>query len=112
MRISQALSHARDGIQRMRWVPRRAWTTIRACVSGNHYRYSPISPLYFYGRRQDIAMQKARRTDNQRNHLRLWKTPYSYEGKSVWVGQISRDIGVRFAADAPFFVTHEIEPDV
>jgi hypothetical protein len=57
-------------------------------------------------------MQKARSTINQRNHLRLWKAPYSYEGKSVWVGQISRDIGVRFAVNAPFFVTHAIEPDI
>jgi hypothetical protein len=37
---------------------------------------------------------------------------YSYEGKAIWVGQISRDIGVRFAVDAPFFVTHVIEPDL
>jgi hypothetical protein len=89
-----------------------AWSTVRAYVSANDYRNAPISPLYFYGRRQDIAMQKARSTINQRNHLRLWKAPYSYEGKSVWVGQISRDIGIRFAVDAPFFVTHVIEPDL
>jgi hypothetical protein len=89
-----------------------AWRMIRAFVSANSYRYSPVSPLHFLGRRQDIAMQKARSTINQRNHLRLWKAPYSCEGKSVWVGQISRDIGVRFAANAPLFVTHTIEPDV
>jgi hypothetical protein len=89
-----------------------AWRTVRAFVSSNSYRHSPVSPLYFLGRPQDIAMQKARSTINQRNHLRLWKAPYSYEGKSVWIGQISRDIGVRFAANAPFFVTHTIEPDV
>ena len=89
-----------------------AWATFRAYLSANNYRYAPISPLYFYGRHQDIAMQKARSTINQRNHLRLWKAPYSYEGKSIWVGQISRDIGVRFAINAPLFVTHAIEPDL
>jgi LssY C-terminus len=89
-----------------------AWSTFRAYISAQNYRYSPISPLYFYGRRQDIAMQKARSTINQRNHLRLWKAPYSYKGEAVWVGQISRDIGVRFAVDAPLFVTHAIEPDL
>jgi len=89
-----------------------AWRTIRAFVSSNSYRYSPVSPLHLFGRRQDIAMQKVRSTINQRNHLRLWKAHYSYEGKSVWIGQISRDIGVRFAASAPFFVTHTIEPDI
>jgi hypothetical protein len=89
-----------------------AWHTVRAFVSSNAYRYSPVSPLYFFGRSQDIAMQKARRTIHQRNHLRLWKAPYSYQGKWVWIGQISRDIGVRFATNAPFFVTHKIEPDI
>ena len=89
-----------------------AWSTFRAYISDNSYRYSPISSLYFYGRRQDIAMQKARSTVNQRNHLRLWRAPYSYKGKRVWVGQISRDIGVRFASNAPLFVTHVIEPDL
>ena len=91
---------------------RTASSMIRAYISGTSYRYSPISPLYFYGRRQDIAMQKARSTVHQRNHLRLWKAPYSFKGKSVWVGQISRDIGVRFLVNAPFFVTHVIEPDL
>jgi hypothetical protein len=57
-------------------------------------------------------MQKMRSTIHQRNHLRLWKAAYSYQGKSVWIGQISRDIGVRFAVNARFFVTHTIEPDV
>jgi LssY C-terminus len=105
-------------LTRQGWDPTHAlgattvWSMFRAYISANNYRYAPISPLYFYGRRQDIAMQKARSTINQRNHLRLWKAPYSYEGKSVWVGQISRDIGVRFAANAPFFVTHAIEPDL
>ena len=89
-----------------------AWKTARAFLFSNSYRYSPVSPLWLFDRRQDIAMQKARKTIHQRNHLRLWRAPYSYEGKPVWMGQISRDIGVRFAANAPFFVTHAIEPDV
>lgn len=89
-----------------------AWKTLRAFISAKSYRNSPVSQLYFFGRGQDIAMQKVRSTINQRNHLRLWKAAYSYRGKSVWIGQISRDIGVRFAVNAPFFVTHTIEPDV
>jgi hypothetical protein len=89
-----------------------AWNTFRSYISTNTYRYAPVSPLYFYGRRQDIAMQKARSTIGQRNHLRLWKAPYSCQGKAVWVGQISRDIGIRFAVNAPFLVTHAIEPDL
>ena len=35
-----------------------------------------------------------------------------YHGKPVWVGQISRDIGVRFTWTSPILVTHKIDPDV
>jgi hypothetical protein len=34
----------------------------------------------------------------------------SFEGKPVWIGQISRDIGVRFTSKT--IVTHKIDPDV
>jgi hypothetical protein len=89
-----------------------AWKTVGAFVKGDSYRYSPVSPLYFFGRAQDIAMQKARRTIHQRNHLRLWKADFTCQGKPVWIGQISRDIGIRFTINAPFFVTHKIDPEV
>ena len=89
-----------------------AWRTAAAFLSSDTYRHSPISPLYFFGRPQDLAMQKARATIHQRNHLRLWKAPFTCRGKPVWIGQISRDIGVRFTVNAPFFVTHKIDPEV
>jgi hypothetical protein len=66
--------------------------------------------LYVFGRQQDISGQKARGDVNLRNHLRLWLTPIRYRGKPVWVGQISRDIGVRFIRDIPP-TTHKIDPD-
>lgn len=87
-----------------------AWKTGVSFIFGGRYRYSPVSPLYVYGRSQDIALQKARETINERNHLRLWLAPMRFEGKPVWIGQISRDIGVRFTRKT--FVTHKIDPDV
>ena len=36
--------------------------------------------------------------------------PYRFRGMNVMVGQISRDIGVRFSSKT--FVTHKIDPDV
>jgi len=76
------------------------------------YRNAPVSSLYFEGRAQDFAMQRARRTVSQRNHLRLWLTPLRVDGQPVWVGQISRDIGVRLTRQSPTFTTHAIDPDV
>jgi hypothetical protein len=81
-----------------------------SALFGKDYRYSPVSALYVFGRSQDAAFQRARTSINERNHLRIWLAPMRYEGKPVWIGQISRDIGVRFTAKT--ITTHKIDPDV
>lgn len=84
--------------------------TIASFLSGGEYRYSPVSGLYVFGRSQDIAFQKARENIHERNHLRLWMSWVRYEGIPVWMGQISRDIGVRFTTKT--ITTHKIDPNV
>ena len=91
---------------------RSAMKTANSFLFGTKYRYSPISSLYVYGRGQDAAFQKARETIHERNHLRLWLTPKTFNGKPVWIGQISRDIGVKFTLNEGFIMTHVIDPDV
>jgi len=88
-----------------------AWRTFRAFFGGE-YRYSPMSALYFDGRPQDMGLQKARDTIHERNHLRLWATKWRYHGEIVWVGTITRDIGVYFTTRAWNLTTHAIDPDV
>lgn len=85
---------------------------IKSAISGERYPYAPISPLYLYGRPQDLALQRARDNIHQRNHLRLWLSPMRYRGDPVWVGQISRDIGSRLTIHSPYLTTHKIDPDV
>lgn len=85
---------------------------IGAAVSGQAYAVAPVSPLYFQGRPQDMALQRARNTIVQRNHLRLWLAPFRFEGRSVWVGQISRDIGIKATTKSPTLTTHVIDPNV
>jgi len=84
--------------------------TVKSFLFGTKYRYSPISPLYVFGRDQDIGLQKARESISLRNHMRLWRTPYNFQGKEVIIGQISRDIGVKF--NKRTITTHAIDPDV
>jgi hypothetical protein len=84
--------------------------TIRSFIFRRAYRYSPVSPLFVFGRSQDLSGQKARQNINLRNHLRLWLTTIRFRDKPVWIGQISRDIGVRFIWDIPP-TTHKIDPD-
>jgi len=81
-------------------------------VFGGSYRYAPVSSLYVFGRQQDIALQKARHNIHLRNHLRLWRTPVTFRGLPVWVGQISRDIGTRLTTKSSTLTTHKIDPDV
>jgi hypothetical protein len=88
------------------------WKTLGSFLFGKRYRYSPVSDLYLFGRKQDVALQKARGTIHQRNHLRLWLTPIRFQNKEVWVGSISRDIGVHFTSKPGHFVTHKIDEDI
>jgi hypothetical protein len=88
------------------------WKTARAFLFGAEYRYSPVSPLYLFGRSQDVALQRIRSSINERLHLRLWLTPLKFRGRPVWVGQISRDIGVRFTTQVWNLTTHRVDPNV
>ena len=85
---------------------------MKSALARERYPYAPISNLYLFGRPQDIALQKARDNIHQRNHLRLWRSAMLYNGKAVWVGQVSRDIGSRLTIHSPTFTTHKIDPDV
>ena len=73
---------------------------------------APVSSLHALGRKQDIALQRGRSTISQRNHMRLWLAPFRCEGKPVWIGQVSRDIGVKLTSKSPTLTTHVIDPVV
>ena len=84
--------------------------TIYSSLFGSPYRYGPVSALYFFGREQDLAVQKARGDVNMRDHMRLWRAPVNLNGTPVWAAQTSRDIGVRLTTKT--ITTHKIDPDV
>ena len=44
------------------------------------------------------------------SHMRLWRAPYDFQGQEVYLGQISRDIGVK--ANKRTLTTHAIDPYV
>ena len=85
---------------------------VKAFLAGSTYRHMSISPLYCFGRVQDLSMQKPRKTVSARNHLRLWMTSMMYKGAPVWVGQISRDVGIRMTFKTWPPLTHKISPAV
>jgi hypothetical protein len=85
---------------------------VGAAIAENSYLTAPVSSLYLFGRKQDVALQRGRSTINQRNHMRLWLAPFRYQGLPVWGGQVSRDIGVKLTSKSPTLTTHIIDPVV
>lgn len=85
---------------------------VGAAIGGTAYPVAPVSNLYLFDRKQDVALQRARRSIAQRNHVRLWMAPFRYEDRPVWVGQVSRDIGVKVTPKSPTLTTHVIDPQV
>ena len=89
-----------------------AFKMFKSVLLGHHYRYSPMSALYYEGRSQDVSLQKARETVKSRLHLRLWYTPMKFQGKPVWVGTVSRDIGIRMSFKHWYLTDHVIDPNI
>jgi hypothetical protein len=82
-----------------------------AAFVGRGYRYGSSSPLYAFGRQQDLSGHKTSRWVAPQPHvLRFWLTPLRYQGKPIWVGQVSGRLGGRFAAPAEGI--WRTEPDV
>jgi len=86
--------------------------TAKAFLLDSAYRYSPVSSLFVDGRIQDLALQRARASIDERVHLRLWRSDLDLDGSPVWIGQVSRDIGVRLTLRTWNLTTHRIDPDV
>ncbi len=77
------------------------------------YVQLPMSELMLFGRVQDYGLAHAEpiAVVAQRHHLRLWKAPFKVDGKELWVGAATHDIG--FDRDQRNNgVTHKIDPDV
>ncbi len=77
------------------------------------YLAMPMSTLYLFGRRQDYGYEMAEPIAMvaSRHHFRLWKSPYTWNGQTVWAGAGTHDIG--FAKDKRNGnVTHKIDPNL
>lgn len=82
-------------------------------LSKESYLTMPMSPLYLFGRPQDYGWAHAEPISvvKTRNHLRIWKASFQVDGKILWVGAATHDIG--FERDQRNNgVTHKIDPDI
>lgn len=77
------------------------------------YVQMPMSKLYCFGRVQDFGyeMAQAYKVAASRHHFRLWRVPWQFEGRDLWIGAATHDVG--FAKDhRNGHLTHKIDPNV
>jgi hypothetical protein len=77
------------------------------------YIEAPVSNLFLFGRKEDLAFEKPVGNDaRQRHHVRFWQVPVpSDSGKPYWLGAITFDRSVGFSHTTGQ-ITHHIAPDV
>ena len=82
-------------------------------MSKESYLTMPMSPLYLFGRQQDYGWAHAEPISvvASRNHLRIWKAPFTVKSETLWVGAATHDVG--FERDQRNNgVTHKIDPEI
>lgn len=73
---------------------------------------APVSPLYLFGRIQDLAFeQPVAGGPRHRHHVRFWRWDQTRDGLPVWFGSVTYDerAGLSYTTGQ---VTHHISPDV
>jgi hypothetical protein len=85
---------------------------IFASLSKESYVTLPMSTLTLFGRPQDYGYAQGDPVSvvATRHHFRIWKAPFALDGKTVWAGAGTHDIG--FDRDQRNgHITHKIDPD-
>lgn len=103
---------------------------IASTLVGQVYRHAPVSSMYLFGRKQDIAFEiPLENSVGERHHVRFWATTYDdrpqlqvhniawhhrrahvFGDNLLWVGAASLDVGINVIRHN-LQVTHMIDPD-
>jgi hypothetical protein len=94
--------------------------TLRSCleiatasVLKRPYKDAPVSHLYLFGRKQDLAFEQAvGNNPRKRHHVRFWRAEKEdEEGRPVWVGAAIFDERVGLSKKTGQ-ITHVTAPDI
>ena len=77
------------------------------------YLTMPMSTLYLFDRPQDYGFAHAEpvRVAMSRNHLRVWKSPYQVDGRTLWCVAATQDVGFE-RDERNNKLTHKIDPAI
>jgi hypothetical protein len=73
---------------------------------------APVSDLFLFGRKQDLAFEQPVGNDpRQRHHVRFWRWNRTQDAQTVWFGAATYDerVGLNWTTGQ---VTHHISPDI
>jgi hypothetical protein len=86
---------------------------VGSVVLDRPYHDAPVSPLYYDGKKEQLAFEKPDgRSADKRHHVRLWLVlEKGTDGRPVWLGSVTFDRGVGLSHDTGQ-VTHHIGPDI
>jgi hypothetical protein len=85
----------------------------RATLLKRSYETAPVSNLYLWDRKQDLAFQfPVGKDPRRRHHVRFWRAPKpSEDGRPVWMGAATYDTRVGLSHRTGQ-ITHHIDADV
>jgi LssY C-terminus len=86
---------------------------IRSTVFHRPYPTAPVSNLYIWNRKQDLAFEQAVGKDpRRRHHVRFWMSDeIDAAGRSLWVGAATFDTRIELS-HVNGLITHHISPEV
>jgi len=86
---------------------------VGSVVLDRPYHDAPVSPLYYEGKKEQLAFEKPEGTSaDRRHHVRFWQVlEKGTDGRAVWLGSVTFDRGVGLSHDTGQ-VTHHIAPDI
>jgi hypothetical protein len=86
---------------------------VGSVVLDRPYHDAPVSPLYYEGKKEQLAFEKPDgRSADKRHHVRFWLVlEKGTDGRPVWLGSVTFDRGVGLSHDTGQ-ITHHIGPDI
>ena len=86
---------------------------VGSVVLDRPYHDAPVSPLYYDGKKEQLAFEKPDgRSADKRHHVRFWLVlEKGTDGRPIWLGSVTFDRSVGLSHDTGQ-VTHHIGPDI
>lgn len=86
---------------------------VGSVVLDRPYHDAPVSPLYYQGKKEQLAFEKPDgKSADRRHHVRFWQVlEKGTDGRPVWLGAMTYDRGVGLSHYTGQ-ITHHIGPDI